>query len=90
MLQSKTLLWGGGGRCQIKKNMMDGECGIYGGKEKCGQNFGGKNWKKKHLVDLGVNDSVILKYMDRMVSNEFVLFWIEESGMLLVKETLYF
>ena len=46
--------------------------------------------KKKHLVDLGVNDSVILKYMDRMVSNEFVLFWIEESGMLLVKETLYF
>jgi len=49
------------------------------GKREMRTKFWWEELKKKHLVDLGVNDSVILKYMDRMVSNEFVLFWIEES-----------
>jgi hypothetical protein len=62
---------------------MGGEYGIYGGKEKCGQKCGGKNRKRDDLKDLGVNDSVILKYMDRMASTDFILLRIEESGMLL-------
>lgn len=41
------------------------------------------------MKDLGVDESVILKYMDRMASTEFILLRIEESDMLLVKEVLH-
>jgi len=58
---------------------------IYGRKEKCVQKFGEENWKRHDLKDLGVDNSLMLKYMDRMGSAEFILLGIEGSGMLLWK-----
>jgi len=43
----------------------------------------GRTEKRDDLIDLGVDYSVILKYMDRMASTEFILLRTEVSGMLL-------
>jgi hypothetical protein len=64
--------------CQLARQKQ-----ICGRKEKCLQKFCGKNLKRNDLIDLGVDDSVILKYMNRLASTEFILLRTEESGMLL-------
>jgi hypothetical protein len=41
---------------QIEKNEMSGECGTYGGEERCIQRFGGgKVRERDHLEDPGVD-----------------------------------
>ena len=31
---------------KIKKNELGGACGMYGGRERCAQSFGGETWEK--------------------------------------------
>ena len=54
-----------------------------GEKRNADKSLVGRTQKREDLKDLGVNDSVILKYMYRMASTGFILLSVEESGMLL-------
>ena len=44
----------------MKKNEMDGVCGLYERQERCLYGCGGDNWVRERLEDLGINGRVIL------------------------------
>jgi hypothetical protein len=51
---------------QIDKNEMGGECGTYGGEERCIQRFGVRKLRvRDHLENPGVDGKIILRWIFR-------------------------
>jgi hypothetical protein len=51
---------------QLKKNEMDGACGVCGGEERCKHGFGGENLRERdHLEYISLGDRILLKWILR-------------------------
>jgi hypothetical protein len=49
----------------MEKNEMGGECGAYGGGERCAQGSGGEKRERDHWGDPDVDGRIILRWIFR-------------------------